>query len=591
MNETIGVKGGKNDRKRRLLITKKAKEKLEQYQKEQHEKELTELEKKVRQQQRITFFKTIPIVTIGQFYTVLTEDKEKQKELALKEAIEMIEKENAFSEKETEEIVTALKQEKIFALEDEILEKLGISREGHNQTSEIDLTDFTELTPNEIKYKTETISKEESIDSIGKQQILYVTKESTDKQLISPATKESLVKAIELTDQNITKEEIEHLEEITKEETKSEEIKTPDHKRKVGVAYSDPTIDTKLEKLKNHKIVDEYEKKLKEVRTDLRNLVFEYNLVVDASNNLYESKEADELLDKLNEIIKKIEELKRMIVVPDIDKYDDNYLYTLVEEYIEEFRNKQFVDEIKDSPLYIMISEKLDELDNKKDDLQTKIEDRKTKLELDEEKLEQIRERYYDYESFNKNLLNFQIQQDHILDEIREKMANATTIQERVEAQVVGMQRQTRRLMPLLAMQMARPGARSARLLATMTATYLYFMRNAMRPRTVMRRYKTIKVEDYHKEIEKSLDQLDDINTLLQKTSRQLDMTIKEFEQEFKEYLDVLPECRKLLSDLEHVKDEIKEKEYELQKIKYEQVNNLEKNDAKVKVLTTEETM
>jgi hypothetical protein len=93
MNETIGAKGGQNDRKRSLLISKKVKEKLKEYQQEQKEKELLELEKKVKQQQRITFFKTLPIVTIGQIYTVLTEDKEKQKELALKEAIERIEQE------------------------------------------------------------------------------------------------------------------------------------------------------------------------------------------------------------------------------------------------------------------------------------------------------------------------------------------------------------------------------------------------------------------------------------------------------------------------------------------------------------------
>ena len=590
MNETIGAKGGRNDRKRRLLITKKAKEKLIEYQKEQKEKELLELEKRVKQQQRITFLKTLPIVTIGQVYTVLTEDKEKQKELALKEAIERIEHENAFSERETEEIIEALKQQKIFALEDELLEKLGINRDAYNQISDIDLTEFTGLTPNEIKYKTEILTEEKETTT-------------SDKQVISEATKEALIKVIEISEEKqieknevigSEKEESHYIEEQKEieqsEEINNNEIKNQTEKQKKPIGYND-LIEEKIKRLKNHKIVDEYEKKLKEIRIDLRKLVFEYNTIVSESNELYESKEAEKLLDRLNEIIKKIEELKNKISLPDIDKYDDNYLYTLVEDYIQEFKNKQFVNEIKDSPLYIMISEKIDELDNKKDGLQTKIEDRKTKLELDEEKLEQMKERYYNYESFNKTLLNFQLQQDAILNDIREKMATATTIQERVETQVVGIQRQARRLMPLLAMQMARPGARSARLLATMTATYLYFMRNAMRPRTVTRRYKTIKVEDYHKEIEKSIDQLEDINTLLQKTSKQIDITIKEFEKEFQEYLDVIPECRSLLSDLEHIKDEIKEKEYELNKIKYQQEYNLEKNDAKVKVLTTEETM
>ena len=53
----------------------------------------------------------------------------------------------------------------------------------------------------------------------------------------------------------------------------------------------------------------------------------------------------------------------------------------------------------------------------------------------------------------------------------------------------------------------------------------------------------------------------------------------------------MIPECRKLLADLEKIKDEISEKEYELQKIKDEQEKNLEKNDAKVKVYKAEEVM
>lgn len=557
MNETIGAKGGKNDRKRRLLITQEMKKKLEEYHQEQNEKSLIELEKKVKQQQAITFLKTLPIVAIGQIYTTLTEDTSKKKELALQEAIERIENENLFNERETKEIITALRNGTLFSLDQELLGKLGISIEGYKRVSEIDLTDFAE----------------------PKQQEEILTEEQ-----VSLETREAILNVVELTIQ----EKNEQL--FPKSETKENiEVTQNDNYKKTGIS-SDTTTE-KLDKLKNHKIIEEYEKKLKEVRTDLRQLIFEYNVISEASENLYESKEAEELLERLNTIIKKIEELKKIIDIPDIDKYDDNYLYTLIEEYIEEFKNKKFVNEIKDSSLYIMISEKLDELDTKKDVLQDKIENKKTKLEIDEARIEQLKEEYFNYEKFNKDLLNFQASQDKILEDIQEKMANATSIQERVEVQVVGMQRQSRRLLAMLGASMMVPGARSARTLATMAATYLYFMRNIMRPRTVTRRYKTINVTDYHKEIENSLSQLEDIGTLLKKTSRQIDLTIKEFETKFKEYIDVIPECKMLLADLEKVKDEIKEKEYELNRIKLEQEKNLELNDSKVKTMTLESPM
>ena len=567
MNETIGVKGGKNDRRRTLIITKKMKKSLEEY---QQEKELKELEKKVALKQKLTLLTVLPIATLGQVYLTLTHDNLKKKELALKEAIELLEKENLFSEKDTEEIIKALKEGNIFNLNDELLGKLGLSIGRDEPVSEIDLT---ELSISQIKPE--------------------------EKQQISSETKGAILNVVELTLEEkqeqlfleLNNKESKFLDEPHKnvDENSLESISISP-KNKIGaikeIEYSD-----KLDKLKNHKIIDEYENKLKEIRKDLRKLIFEYNLVSEASNSVYESKETDKLLDKLNEIIKKIEELKSKIDISDINKYDDNYLYSLISSYIEEFKNKQFVTEIKDSSLYIMISEKLEELDTKKDNLQTKIANKKNKLELDEERIEQIRDKYYNFEKFNNDILNFQKSQDLLLEDIKDKMSKATTVKERVETQIVGMNRQSRRTLALMSATLMLPGARTARGLATMAAAYLYFMRRIMRPTTKTRRFKTITITDYHKEIENSISQLDDVSKLLNKTSKQIDLTIKEFEKEFKDYINELPECRELLSNLEKIKAEISEKEYEIKRIKEEQEINLEKNDSKVKTMVINQPM
>ena len=144
MNETIGVKGGKNDRRRTLLITKKMKERLEAYHQEQKEKEFKELEKKVKLQQKLVAVAAVPIAAFGQVYLTLTHDNLKKKELALKEAIELLEKENLFSEKDTEEIIRALKEGNVFGLDEELLGKLGLSFETKKQVSEIDATEFND---------------------------------------------------------------------------------------------------------------------------------------------------------------------------------------------------------------------------------------------------------------------------------------------------------------------------------------------------------------------------------------------------------------------------------------------------------------
>ena len=70
MNETIGARGGHNDRKRSLIIRKQQKLRLIA---EREEKEIKELESRVKKQQKFTLIKTLPIViaheTIKTFFS------------------------------------------------------------------------------------------------------------------------------------------------------------------------------------------------------------------------------------------------------------------------------------------------------------------------------------------------------------------------------------------------------------------------------------------------------------------------------------------------------------------------------------------
>ena len=124
------------------------------------------------------------------------------------------------------------------------------------------------------------------------------------------------------------------------------------------------------------------------------------------------------------------------------------------------------------------------------------------------------------------------------------------------------MPRQPRRLMNALTASLFIPGARTARTMAIMTASSMYFMRNLVHPQTVTRRYRTVHTEDNAKEIESSIIDIEDITTLIKRTSKQVDITIREVE-----------------------------KEYELEKIKEEQEKNLELNNQKVLTLNYETPM
>ena len=284
-------------------------------------------------------------------------------------------------------------------------------------------------------------------------------------------------------------------------------------------------------------------------------------------------------------LISKVEELKKKMTPEQLSMYDDNYLYVLVENYLNDFKNGKTSPDIKDSMLYVLLAQKLEELDRKKDKLSLSLEDKKDRLQMNEQLLESMKEECYNYDKFNTELLRFQNEQDQLLNDIRQKMANATRIEERVEIQLRALNHQSNRLLGLMGLQMMLPGARSARGLATTAALYMNFMRNVLNPQTITHRYKVIRVEDYSREIENSLIDLENISVFLTKTSRQLRQTIKNFEETYKDYLESIPEAKELLSNLYQVQSQIEEKEYELEQLKKEQQKNLEKNNQKVKTL------
>lgn len=523
MNETIGVKGGKNDRRRSMKIKARRKKILEEIQKQN---EIKTLEKEVKKNQKFVFIKTVPIVLVGASVRNLIKPAIKEEE---KKEIKLV------------PVHGKNKNVKIFKPLREIATK-----KDEDKSKELN-----------IEVKVYSPKKEE------KEKQVEVSKRDNQYQEINAPQAKGIGK-------------------------KKEEKETVVPFRPVGVALDEveAQLDEKgretYQKLKAHKIVDVYYEKLKEIRYELRNLVYEYNVLVDEEEKAITSKEAEVVLDKLSDVIRRLEILKNKLKVDNIDKYDDNYIYTLIEEYLKEFQDGKIVSSMKDSPLYIMVSEKLAELDEKKNSFQKEVKAKKGALQKKEADFDKLKERYNKVHRIDEELLRFQYNQDALLKEMEEKVRNAQSVSERVEVRVEGLNRQSRRLLALLSLAMLIPGAKSAKRVAASTAAYIYFMRNVVNPRTTTIRHRVITVKDYSSGISDSIAAINSSMGLLGKTEKEIDKMISLVRHEFGDYIGVLSECDELLQNLNKVKENIKEKEYEMAKIKKEQEKLLEQNNAKV---------
>ena len=597
MDETIGVKGGANDRRRMMIINQNQKKKLTEH---EEEREIAELEKKVRRKQFYTLIKTLPIVigggTIQTLYDTATGKKRDNKEEAnsrwrIKEYDQDIthltpeEFEQEEAEKKRKIITTPTGEKIVVYIEAPIDEKKTAKKP---QTKAYVQDPVVEELKPEVGEKTTTNEQDTSqtqqeyqpisVGPVSYQPIHQPIPQSTPQ----PVTSSEETYEIE-TDVPTQTREPSNIsvgigsDQVDIETFIDQELST------VDFATLSPQAQETLGKLKSRKIVEEYEKRLKEIRYELRQVVYEYNALSDENDRAVLSRDAEIILDRLSEIIDKIEELKSRMKIDNLNQYDDNYVYTLIEGYLKEFHDKRIVSEIEDSPLYILLEEKLEELDEKRGKLSKKVDDKKDYFEEREIDFEELKKRYNTLSDFNNQLLEFQYDQNRLLKEIREKVDNAVTETERVREEFVGLNRQSRRLLRLMTMQMFLPGAMGARRAATAAAAYMYFMNNVINPQTRTRRYRVIVVKDYHEDIQNSIDAIDNAMSLLGKTTDQIDKMISELKGRFKDYIGVIPECDELLQNLHKIRKDMEEKEYEMQKIKEQQELELEKNDAKVK--------
>lgn len=506
MDETIGVKGGHNDRRRTIVITKRNKKKLEEYEEKRY---IRDLEKKVKRQQKISLIKTLPIAIAGKTFVTLYDVQNGPR----------VDKEEEYS-------------------------KLGVEEyDGDFTTKPIGGFNTPDRRDDIPRERRVIIDK-----TTGKKVVVYVPIKENKRNLLEDIL----------------------FPEVKEDTTTLEEGVVSKKSNKV------------LEDLKARKIIDEYERQLKDIRYELRMLVSEYNVLSDEADKAVLKKDAEELLEKLSVVIDRIEVLKQKIKIDDLDKYDDNYIYTLVEGYLSEFKDNNVISEIKDSPLYVMISRKLDELDTKKDDLDRRVSKKKDELAIREERFEELKKRYYNIDRINNELLEFQNSQDMLLKELREKVANAMTVTDKVKVEFEFMNRQSRGLRNILMFGLLFPGPGVAKGMAAGTAAYLHFMNNIIRPRTVTKNYKVVTVTDYSSEIKSSMAAIDDASRLLNKTCNQIDKMIEQIETEFKDYLEVVPECKETLKDLVKIQSQLREKEYEMEKTKEQQKKVLENNNAKV---------
>ena len=322
MNETIGEKGGRRDRKRTIIITSENKKKLKEYYKKKKKLKLEKLEREVKNLQLASFLVAVPISIAGNIYDamfhVIDETKEEEKEKGL--------------QKELRDKAKGLQVEELHQTEKLELSETSTYIEDY-QTNDRKFTDYGY--PKTIEGKMiVSLADNKKLNSV-KTNIEITLPPQIAKTQVSLTENNKLGKKEDILNQTNQESKIEVLEE------KQDTIPMP----AAGMSFIENTV---FQKAQDKTLVVKYEEKFKDIREELKELIYEYNVLAQETNDIYTSKEAENILHQLNMVIKKLEELKGKIKVEVADLENENYLIELVDGYIESFKNKKIVDEVKD---------------------------------------------------------------------------------------------------------------------------------------------------------------------------------------------------------------------------------------------------
>lgn len=565
MDETIGSKGGHNDRIRTLKITQAKKKKLQEYEEEQ---ELKELEKDVRKKQIYTLIKTIPIVTgIGAFKLLTDKNPKEQQQVEEEQELteyQILEQEPTYQEDKPNKP----KEHKVtIYLGGEKEDVVYISLDQKQQVEEQKIS----IPPKKVEELKEKEPEKQSVEYTYQEEVKEQTQEIKQEE-IEELQQEEQPEVIDTPDtflEELAKSEAIEIFEVTEEELRSLPVE----------------IVESIDRIKDKKLLDYYTKELKEIEYELKDLIKEYNELVKEEKDAHQTDKIDDIIDKLDDLISEIEELKNKLKIENLDLYEEKYLHYLIQESFSYFKKGKLIEEIKKTPIYEKVEKKLDELDKKKDEFEKEVNYRRDDLEDKEKDFDRFKVKYSSIERINQELIDFQIKQERQLREIREKVAESTTIKERVETEVVGLTKQNKRLLNLLTLQLLLPFPKDAKKIVAASAAYLYFMKNVIEPHTVTKKYKVITVKDYSASILDSIKQIEDTKSLLNTTSQEVDKMIREIKEKYSEFLDVIPECKDMLSGLNKIKSNLQNQENEIKKLQEQQELEYDKNKEKVKTI------
>ena len=440
-----------------------------------------------------------------------------------------------------------------------------------------------------VKEQLEKIERLEKEQSKKQEKVLKVqptsqpVKKKTGFNLV-PTRK--IEKKEEVIDLKQHKESSSHLDVLTNDEINKNEkeraIKnTNSFKKKTGIT---PTIlsnssnfleekqdDDKKEEPKEafleQKVITQLENILKEERYQLKKLSFELEVLNKESNQVYQSREVEDKIDKINLLLDQLLKIKKELEIAFHDqkldfiyKLDDDYLKKIVNEYKEYVSNQEVSDMIhnfKKEDLYTRVMATILEMEKKEEELVLQLDEKKKMFYLEEQEFESLQDEYIDISKVVSDLEKLVKEAEKKLQEVNRKVNEAVSVTTKMQIQThhaIGLLEKSILLFSLFKMN-PRPKANAITALQVLIATNL--IKNMFTKKEERKEVKTYHFHDYQNLIENATKDIETTFSLIKYSIASLQEVKNTFLKDFGEHFSNLAIYQEFLSTIETVEKEL----------------------------------
>lgn len=312
-----------------------------------------------------------------------------------------------------------------------------------------------------------------------------------------------------------------------------------------------------LPKEVDYKIISNYEEKLKSQEKEL--------ISIKQDEETISKKDLENTLDKLATIIDKLDYLKKLLAISNLNDLDQEYLKTLVDKYLQELKRDQ-----NSNSLYTTLDTVIVKLDQKIDAL---------KEETKEESISPSIEDDASLDQFNHELKKYEELQQNIEVSLASKIPLSNKISP--TNQISFFENKTKVLLVLITSRIFHHTSSSGIKMSLATLGLIRLIRKSLIPNT-----KTSSlVQDYSKEITSNINTLDNSLNLLSKSKEELENLLIDLKSNYQTSFGKIKELDDLYHNLENLLILLDEKRKVLEEAKLEQEKDLEENKEKVMTL------